>query len=257
MSASFVVDNNYRRNSSSGDESRHRDRRRSRDRSSRRSTNYRSGGGGGGGAIQLMRVHSPDRKENRSRRRSRSRSRSYERKRARRSFTPENKRQTSKSKYDDNYEEFEKRRRSLMPQKAQPAPHSPGGGAHSDSRSDSLERTNRSSGKKSKKSKKNKKEKKKKKSKKREKTPDNAKRGNSPGTPPLEEHKEDNNGNDQETKVKIKPTRHANAKALATGRGLINSDPAAARGEAAPAKNERAAATRVPSAWGRLGLVVG
>ena len=62
---------------------------------------------------------------------------------------------------------------------------------YSDSRSDSLER---SRSKKSKKSKKNKKEKKKKKSKKREKS---AERAKSPGTPVVDDHKEENNGHDQ------------------------------------------------------------
>lgn len=61
---------------------------------------------------------------------------------------------------------------------------------HSDSRSDSLER---SRSKKSKKSKKNKKEKKKKKSKKREKSTERPK---SPGTPVVDDHKEDNNGHE-------------------------------------------------------------
>ena len=91
---------------------------------------------------------------------------------------------------------LEKRRRSLMPSKNH---HSP---AHSDSRSDSLER---SRSKKSKKSKKNKKEKKKKKSKKREKSPDE-KRSATPvvvaqvqAQPAVEEEKEDNNGHDQGT----------------------------------------------------------
>ena len=88
-----------------GDE---RDRRRSRERYSRPRSGYRrhSPEGGGRGGIQLVRVHSPDRKHRR-RSRTRSRSRSYERhKRPRRSYTPD--KRPSKSKYDDNYEEVGK-----------------------------------------------------------------------------------------------------------------------------------------------------